>query len=378
MGGPTFQSSVSIFKVAADLTLELTNVADAIRSGTSVAWATSVAAYDDRACVFGGGDGLLLECFRISTEGKLSSDFYKDFNITINPNITISGAAGTASIQFSPDGSKLAVLSKGSISSFFFELGGLPLNPVVIAHAGLYIFPVLESGDVRYGEPMVHEIDAYARPYDLVWSPAPSNRLWTVGFPVSPKHPANIITMDIDSLGISEVAIAKFGPSFACWIEYLNGHLYTSNFVLFDDLTIFSVNDDGVADVTSARTQSIATAPDAEGNTPNSGPFDFAIIGENGSGKRYMYVQLSLSAEIGAFEILDDGSLTEVGVYPIIGDWTWNSGAATTLLSQAELDELFSPDHALSSSLSGVSGASQTISAFTSAFAAVVVPFIFI
>jgi len=389
MGGLNYESSVSIFKVAPDLTLELTDVVDAIRSDSSVAWATSVAAYDDRACVFGGGDNLLLECFRISTEGKLSSDFYKDFNIAINPNITVSGASGTASVQFSPDGTKLAVLSKGSISSFFFEFGGVPLNPDAIAPAGLYIFPV-ESGDVRYGEPMVLEIDVYTRPYDLVWSPDSSNRLWTVGFPVTPTDPANIMTIDIDSSGVSEVGTAQFGPSFACWIEYLNGHLYTSNFVLFDDLTIFPVNDDGMANVTSARTQSIAT----DGNPANSGPFDFAFSGETGSGKRYMYVQLALSKEIGAFEMLDDGSMTEVGRYPIIGDWTWNSGAAATLLSQDELNELFSPKEPTPSPTvaptpaptpaptaaptpSPTSGASQTVLAFTSAFAAVVVPLLF-
>lgn len=393
MGGTTYQSSVSIFKVAADLTLERTDVVDAIRSDTSVAWATSVAAYDDRACVFGGGGGLLLECFRISTEGKLSSDFYKDFDVNIIPAFTIFGQAGPSTILFSPDGKKLALLHKGSLSSTFYDGTGQEFFPDILAQAGLYIFPVVES-DVRYGEPTKMEINAYLRPSDLIWSPD-SELLWTSGVPETLLGPANIMAVQVESdFSVSEIGFFEFGPSNACWIEYLNGHLYTSNWILSNDITTFPLAADRMTvDVASLKSTPLPGPPDDDGNPTRSGPLDISIAGATLSGKRYMYGQLALSAQIAAVEIAEDGSVTELGRY-LYGEsvddvaWPQNAGIATTLLSQVELDELFKEPEPLtpsptpistpSSPPSGVSGTSKTISAFTFAFAAVVVPFIFI
>jgi hypothetical protein len=348
MGGADREPSMSIFKIGEDLTLTRTDVVDVI-PGT---WAESVTGYGNRACVLGTGETVLAECYTISEDGKLTKAWEYNLEVEMDLDIVIRGHSDAPSIQFSPDGSKLGLLFKGSVDALFpFSRTASANQPNVIAPGGFYSFAVIEDG--TYEDPQVAEIDAFARPYDFVWSPT-SDQVWTVGLP--PGIPAgvvpglevifppfifgNVILIDVPDDGPPE-QVGYFPYTFkaGCWIEYFKGTLYLSNFVVNNDLTILETEESGaVVDLTVTPPVDISFGDTAA-------PVDLAISGAKDSGQQYLYVQLAGDAEIASMKILKDGSLEEVGRYSIAASdgtvWATNAGAATTLLTEAELVELY-------------------------------------
>lgn len=302
----------------------------------------TVTGYGDRACVAGAGTTVLLDCFRISAQGKLDPDFDYDLEVDTTASTSLRGVSGVSSVQFSPDGEKLAVLSKGSVDSPF-PFSPVPNNntPEVITDAGLYVFPVLESSP-SYEDPIVLPIINYRRPIDFVWSSS-SDRIWTVGLPsgvvgAQDSLEANIMAVDVTEADLTEIGLYLLGLSGACWIEYLNSRVYTSPGVQ-SDLADYSVIEDGSVDVASKR------RVDLSDNGNDTLPLDEIIGGERLSGKRYLYVALSLVFQIASLEINSDGSLTQVARYdvPVADTLQFFPGAvAATTASEQELIDLYS------------------------------------
>jgi len=340
-GGENFESSLSIFKINKDLSLELTDNVPAV-VGT---WAESVTGVNNRACIHGTGTTVLVNCFKITEEGKLVDKYEYDLEVNVLIDLAIRGHSDAPSLQFSPDGSKLGVLFKGSVNeTWAVSRTFTDNNPEVIEEGAFYVFPVTDDG---YDEPLKLEISANRRPYDFVWSPT-STRFWTVGLPtgLDPTYQTdagNIMAVDIIDGEFSEIGHYNYGFKAGCWIEYYNSYLYASNFVIADDLSIFLTNDDGSVDLSTKFDYSFGTG---------TAPVDLAISGATASGVNYLYTQLSAVAQIHAASFKDDGNLTEIGRYPIPGtggagpdpaeaDWTFNAGVASTLSSYEELEALF-------------------------------------
>lgn len=343
MGGEEAEGSISIFKVNhEDLTLNLTDTKDVFDDPDEFAWANSVTGFEDRACVLGGGTNVLLECFKIDTEGKLTLEFSHDFALTIDEAVTLRGHSGTASVQFSPDGTYLGVLHKGSVD-VIFPLSRTPSEnvPEVLHNASFAVFDVLNGGtDGRYGEVREHEIWAYRRPYDFVWAPT-SDRIFTVGVPTGVNFTterANTITIDVTDTGFNEVGLYQWGIQASCWVEYYDANVYTSNFMQQHDVNIIPVIEDGSLDVAARIDREL-------GNM--TGPLDLSISGKNEDGERFMYIQLAGQSAIGVYGFADNGNLTDVGNYTVPGDsegtstWNFYAGVAATTMSSAEMNEIF-------------------------------------
>ena len=348
MGGADREPSLSIFRISEDLTLTRTDVVDVI-PGT---WAESVTGYQNRACVLGTGETVLAECYTISKQGKLTKAWEYDMEVEMHLDIVIRGHSDAPSIQFSPDGTKLGLLFKGSVDALFPFSRTASLNqPNVIEQGGFYSFAVMEDG--TYEDPQVAVIDPFARPYDFVWSPT-SDQVWTVGLPPGippgvvpgveilfpPFILGNVILFDVPSDGPPSLnKVFPYSFKAGCWIEYLNGTLYLSNFVVNNDLTILETDDTGaVVDFAISPPVDISFGA-------TSAPVDLAISGAKDSGQQYLYLELAGDAEIAAMRIHEDGSLEEVGRYSIATSdgtvWDTNAGAATTLLTEQELVELY-------------------------------------
>ena len=342
MGGDNMEPSMSIFVIAEDLTLTRTDVVDVI-PGT---WAESVTGYENRACILGTGGTVLAECYTISEEGKLNKAWGYDLDVPMVLESVFRGHSDAPSIQFSPDGTKLGLLFKGSVDALFpFSRTPSANQPAVLADGGFYSFAVLEGG--TYGAPQIAVIDPFARPYDFVWSPT-SKQVWTVGLP--PGIPPNIVFPTYNIGNVLLIDVPDDGPPFeagyypyafkaGCWIEYYKGTLYLSNFVVNNDLTVLET------DATGAVVDLTVTPPVHIDFGATSAPVDIAISGAKFSGQQYLYLELAGDAEIASMKINDDGSLTEVGRYDIATSdgtvWKFNAGAAATLLSEHELTELY-------------------------------------
>jgi hypothetical protein len=349
MGGPTFDGSVSVFVVAPDLTLELVHeqpIPDDV-------WPNSVAAYGDRVCVLSAGVTVNLDCFRLDSEGVLTEEFGQTSDFTIDPDVTISGHSGSATVDFSPDGKHLAVLSKGSVTTLFpfsdpYATCCLGLIAEEVAPAGLYIFPVLETS---YGDPEVLEIDTFRRPYDFVWSPT-SEYIYVVGLPdglfltdplAFPQRGANIISVSVSDDSVpTQLALQDFGFRAACWIDYRNGYIYTSNNAFDNDISIIPVNGQGRGvDVARARSQTLKTI-----NGEGTNSLDFAYSGAKESGQQFLYTRLDITSDIAIMEFDFDGDLREVGTRTAVpgtgSDGSpYGSAIVATTLSEGELADLY-------------------------------------
>jgi hypothetical protein len=349
MGGADRKPSLSIFAIKEDLTLERTDVVDVI-TGT---WAESVTGFENRACVLGTAETVRAACYTISEEGKLTLAWDYDLEVEMDLDIVIRGHADAPSLQFSPNGKKLGLLFKGNVDALFpFSRTPSDNEPVATDQGGFYIFDVIPGG--TYAAPQVVEIDAYARPYDFVWSPT-SDQVWTVGLPpgipgiiLFPTYTlGNVILIDVPATGApTQAGYFPYDFKAGCWIEYLNDSLYISNFVVNNDLTILET------DATGAVKDLTTTPPVHIPFGDTSAPVDLAISGAKPSGQQYLYLQLQGDSQIASMKINAGGSLTEVGRYEIVSDgtlWTTSAGAATTLLTEVELVIFYEVGSCLSS-----------------------------
>jgi len=311
-----------------------------------------------------------VDCFRLDAEGMLTEDYSKTFDFEMTADVAIAGHSGSAAIEFSPDGKHLAVLSKGSVTTLF-PLSGAYAGccageiAIEVAPAGLYIFPVQSSDAASsYGEPKVLEMDTFLRPYDFVWDDE-SQFIWAVGLPDGlstlndavvagggtpfEARGANVISFGVSESSVpTQIGFVDLGFKAACWIDYRDGYIYTSNNEFDNDISIFSVDDAGAVDLENGREHNLTNFV-SNPDTGVTGPLDFAYSGAKTSGKQFLYTRLDFTNDIVIVEFNADGSLTEVGDrMPVPGSGSnenpYGSAIVATTLSMSELADLYAEE----------------------------------
>ena len=339
-GGPNSRSSVSLFEVLPDLTLnqKVTQVVSGAK------FPCSVTAHEDRVCVLGCGGSLTVHCFRIDNDPvdrlvlahsiDLGLSIPEDPNRANAPPVSTNGGGN---LLFSPDGSYLGVLFKA-----------LPTDN---DPAGLYIIPV---DGASYGDYTFIEQNSSRASFTFGWG-SNSNAAYVVNARGDPdRNASSISVVELDDEGVwKETGNIGIEGGRASFIEYLDGTIYTGNLANWVKQSSISViPSEMLGDESGISGMQVFQEPDVAAG-------DIVISGSKLTGESYIHVELHGMGRkddergsqngnknmIGTYKISrEDGSLSFVSYTPFPGaidQWANPAGIAATRLPEAELQRLY-------------------------------------